>query len=58
MGVEGMRHMEIPAQDRNRTSPFPYGGARFEYRAVGSTQNVSMVNTGLNTITADAFKVS
>ena len=30
MGVEGMRHMEIPAQDRNRTSPFPYGGHRFE----------------------------
>jgi glutamine synthetase len=28
----------VPAEDRNRTSPFPYGGARFEYRAVGSTQ--------------------
>merc|ERR1719409_2567802 len=48
MGVEGMRHMEIPAQDRNRTSPFPYGGHRFEFRAVGSAQNVSLVNTVLN----------
>ena len=56
MGVEGMRHMEIPAQDRNRTSPFPYGGHRFEFRAVGSAQNVSLVNTVLNTITANAFK--
>ena len=35
----------MPAEDRNRTSPFPYGGHRFEFRAVGSTQNVSMVNT-------------
>merc|ERR1719390_328101 len=51
-----MRHMEIPAQDRNRTSPFPYGGHRFEFRAVGSAQNVSLVNTVLNTITANAFK--
>jgi len=47
----------VPAEDRNRTSPFPYGGARFEYRAVGSTQNVSMVNTVLNTITAEAFNL-
>jgi glutamine synthetase len=46
----------VPAEDRNRTSPFPYGGARFEFRAVGSSQNVSMVNTVLNTITAQKFK--
>merc|ERR1711998_574427 len=45
----------VPAEDRNRTSPFPYGGHRFEFRAVGSAQNVSMVNTVLNTLTADAF---
>jgi len=54
----GLGHLEqftVPAEDRNRTSPFPYGGARFEYRAVGSSQNVSMVNTVLNTITAEAF---
>jgi glutamine synthetase len=56
MGVDGMRKMEIPAQDRNRTSPFPYGGHRFEFRAVGSAQNVSLVNVVLNTITAAAFK--
>ena len=35
---------------------FPYGGHRFEFRAVGSAQNVSLVNTVLNTITANAFK--
>merc|ERR1719183_3035633 len=46
----------VPTEDRNRTSPFPYGGHRFEFRAVGSAQNVSLVNTILNTICAEAFK--
>ncbi len=55
-GVDAIAPIEIPAEDRNRTSPFPYGGARFEFRAVGSSQNVSLVNTVLATITADAFK--
>jgi len=55
-GVDAIRPIEIPAEDRNRTSPFPYGGARFEFRAVGSSQNVSLVNTVLATITADGFK--
>ena len=32
-----------------------YGGGRFEFRAVGSSQNVSMVNTVLNTITAESM---
>ena len=29
---------QVPSEDRNRTSPFPYGGHRFEFRAVGSSQ--------------------
>jgi len=45
----------VPAEDRNRTSPFPYGGHRFEFRACGSSQNVSMVNVVLCTAIADAF---
>ncbi len=56
LGVDEILPFEVPAEDRNRTSPFPYGGARFEFRAVGSSQNVSMVNTVLNTITAEKFK--
>mmetsp|Transcript_17045 Transcript_17045/g.20813 ORF Transcript_17045/g.20813 Transcript_17045/m.20813 type:complete len:719 (+) Transcript_17045:71-2227(+) len=55
LGVSEILPLEVPAEDRNRTSPFPYGGARFEFRAVGSSQNVSMVNTVLNTITAEKF---
>jgi glutamine synthetase len=56
LGASVLAPVEIPAEDRNRTSPFPYGGHRFEFRAVGSSQNVSLVNTVLNTITAKAFK--
>jgi glutamine synthetase len=55
LGVAEIVPFEVPAEDRNRTSPFPYGGARFEFRAVGSAQNVSMVNTVLNTIVAEKF---
>eukprot|EP00594_Rhizosolenia_setigera_P007326 CAMPEP_0178943864 /NCGR_PEP_ID=MMETSP0789-20121207/2826_1 /TAXON_ID=3005 /ORGANISM="Rhizosolenia setigera, Strain CCMP 1694" /LENGTH=701 /DNA_ID=CAMNT_0020623511 /DNA_START=60 /DNA_END=2165 /DNA_ORIENTATION=- len=55
LGTSSVLPFEVPAEDRNRTSPFPYGGARFEFRAVGSSQNVSLVNTVLNTITAAKF---
>merc|ERR1711939_220021 len=56
LGAECLLPLARPAEDRNRTSPFPYGGHRFEFRAVGSAQNTSLVNTVLNTITANAFK--
>jgi len=55
MGAQSLPPFEVPAEDRNRTSPFPYGGHRFEFRAVGSSQNVSLVNTVLATIVAKAF---
>ena len=56
LGVGCIPPLEVPAEDRNRTSPFPFGGHRFEFRAVGSAQNCSIVNTVLNTIAADAFR--
>ena len=56
-GADSISDIEVPAEDRNRTSPFPYGGARFEFRAAGSSQNVSLINTVLNTITAEAFAI-
>lgn len=55
LGVHEVMPFEVPSEDRNRTSPFPYGGARFEFRAVGSSQNTSMVNTVINTIVAEKF---
>ncbi len=45
----------MPAEDRNRTSPFPYGGHRFEFRALGSSENACFVNTMLNAAVADSF---
>ena len=56
MGASVLRTIPIPAEDRNRTSPFPFGGHRFEFRSVGSSQNVSFTNTVLATITAKSFK--
>ena len=55
LGVPTIAPFTVPAEDRNRTSPFPYGGHRFEFRAVGSSQNVSMVNTVLCSSMAEAF---
>jgi len=55
LGIPAIAPFKTPAEDRNRTSPFPYGGHRFEFRAVGSSQNVSMVNTVLCTTFAEAF---
>jgi glutamine synthetase len=55
LGIDAIKPFTVPAEDRNRTSPFPYGGHRFEFRAVGSSQNVSMVNTVLCTIFAESF---
>lgn len=43
--------------DRNRTSPMPFTGNRFEFRAVGSSVNVSHPMTVLNTIVANQLKV-
>jgi glutamine synthetase len=56
LGIPSIAPFTVPAEDRNRTSPFPYGGHRFEFRAVGSSQNVSLVNVVLCTIWAEAFK--
>jgi glutamine synthetase len=58
LGVDYLPVVTAPAEDRNRTSPFPYGGHRFEFRAVGSAQNVSMVNTVLCTMCAEQFKAA
>merc|ERR1719189_762082 len=42
--------------DRNRTSPFAFTGSKFEFRAVGSSQNVAVPVTALNCAVACALK--
>jgi len=46
---------ETNAEDRNRTAPFPWCGNRFEFRAVGSSQNCSFPITICNTIMASGM---
>ncbi|MBP3396476.1 MAG: glutamine synthetase type III, partial [Clostridia bacterium] len=42
--------------DRNRTSPFAFTGNKFEFRMVGSAQNVAFPNVVLNTAVAESFR--
>ena len=43
-------------EDRNRTAPFPFCGNRFEFRAVGSSQNCSFPIAMCNTMMASGLK--
>ena len=43
------------AGDRNRTSPFAFTGNKFEFRAVGSSQNVAFPATCLNVAVAESL---
>jgi len=42
-------------EDRNRTAPFPFCGNRFEFRAVGSSQNIAWPLTIINSTVADSI---
>jgi glutamine synthetase len=41
--------------DRNRTSPFAFTGNRFEFRAVGSSQNVATAVSVVNSVVAESL---
>jgi glutamine synthetase len=53
LGVPKIPEAKIDSTDRNRTSPFPFTGNKFEFRAVGSSQNCSASMMVLNTMVAD-----
>src|SRR6187549_6018 len=54
-GVSVLPPLPKEAGDRNRTSPFAFTGNKFEFRAVGSSANISGANTVLNTIVAESI---
>jgi glutamine synthetase len=54
-GVAVLPKLPRDAGDRNRTSPFAFTGNKFEFRAVGSSQNIAGPNTVLNTIVAESL---
>ncbi|CAE8677930.1 unnamed protein product [Polarella glacialis] len=54
-GCAAAMPVEAPTEDRNRTAPFPFCGNRFEFRAVGSSQNCSFPIMVCNTIMASGM---
>src|SRR4029453_17220423 len=57
IGVGALPKLPRDAGDRNRTSPFAFTGNKFEFRAVGSTQNVGLPGTSLNVAVCEALDV-
>ena len=55
LGISSLPVVSRDNSDRNRTSPFAFTGNKFEFRAVGSSQNISFAATVLNTIVAESL---
>ena len=53
LGISRIPNLQRDNTDRNRTSPFCFTGNKFEYRAVGSSQNSASPMIILNTIVAN-----
>jgi glutamine synthetase len=53
LGIDQIPEIILDATDRNRTSPFAFTGNKFEFRAVGGSDNCAVSMTALNTIVAD-----
>jgi glutamine synthetase len=51
-GVSTVPSIRRDTTDRNRTSPFAFTGNKFEFRMVGSSQNIALANIILNTAVA------
>ncbi|WP_027005777.1 glutamine synthetase III [Conexibacter woesei] len=54
LGAEVLPQLPMDGGDRNRTSPFAFTGNKFEFRALGSSMSLGMVNSVLNTIVAES----
>jgi glutamine synthetase len=55
LGTSVLPPLPMHGGDRNRTSPFAFTGNKFEFRALGSSMSLSLPNTVLNTIVAEAI---
>ena len=55
LGVATVPSIRVDDTDRNRTSPFAFTGNKFEFRMVGSSQNIALANIVLNTAVANSF---
>jgi len=55
LGIAKLPKFNRDTTDRNRTSPFAFTGTKFEFRAVGSSQNISTPIAVINTIIAESL---
>lgn len=55
LGVAKLPEIAQDNTDRNRTSPLAFTGAKFEFRAVGSSQSIAFPVMLLNAIVAEAI---
>lgn len=55
-GAKTLPVLPKDSTDRNRTSPFAFTGNRFEFRMVGSNQNIAGPNIVLDTIISKTLK--
>lgn len=55
LGVAKLPEIAKDNTDRNRTSPFAFTGAKFEFRAVGSSQSIAFPVMLLNATAAEAI---
>uniref|UniRef100_A0A7S3JX38 GS catalytic domain-containing protein n=1 Tax=Aureoumbra lagunensis TaxID=44058 RepID=A0A7S3JX38_9STRA len=55
-GATAASAVETNVEDRNRTAPFPFCGNRFEFRAIGSSQNCAFPITVCNAIMAAGMR--
>ncbi|MBE6604991.1 MAG: glutamine synthetase type III [Ruminococcaceae bacterium] len=56
LGIPSVPIFTKDTSDRNRTSPFAFTGNKFEFRMLGSSQNISLPNVVLNTAVAESFR--
>jgi glutamine synthetase len=54
LGVARIPEIRRDTTDRNRTSPFAFTGAKFEFRAVGSSQSIAFPVALVNAAVAEA----
>lgn len=52
LGIPSVPTFRRDTTDRNRTSPFAFTGNKFEFRSLGSSQNIALPNIVLNTAVA------
>ena len=55
-GVDVLPDLIKDTSDRNRTSPFAFTGNKFEFRSVGSSENIACANFMINTMVADVLE--